>query len=494
MSDLKSDILKIQHQVKALVKDHHLDPFEVQFEMVDYDEVSQIAARGGFPVRYPHWRFGMEYDHLSKSYRYGLSKIYEMVINTDPCYAYLLSSNSLVDQKLVIAHVYGHSDFFKNNMWFSKTDRNMLNKMANHATRIRKYMDKYGVDMVEDFIDICLSLENLVDPYLPFQDPKTKGETEPETSTEPTRFKTAPYMEKYVNPPEVLERERKLKEKRQQETAKKVPDKPQRDVLLFLLEHAPLESWQQDVLSIIRDESYYFAPQSQTKIMNEGWAAYWHSLFLTRYLLSPSEVVDYASAHAGTVAMPPGSPLNPYKIGIELYRDIEDRWNRGCFGPEYESCQDFDLKKKWNKDLGQGKEKIFEVRKIFNDVSFIDTFLTEDFCKRHKLFVFAENPKNQRYEIVSREFQKIKAQLLFTLTNFGQPIIDVVDSNFFNRNELLLKHRYDLKELDIQKAEATLRNLYKIWTRPVHIATVLQDNPIRCSFDGEKFEIYKQDA
>jgi stage V sporulation protein R len=112
--------------------------------LMTYDQISQFAAYGGFPVRYPHWKFGMEYEQLSKSYEYGLSKIYEMVINTDPCYAYLMEGNSMMDQKLVMAHVYGHCDFFKNNIWFSKTNRKMMDQMANHATRIRRYMDRYG--------------------------------------------------------------------------------------------------------------------------------------------------------------------------------------------------------------------------------------------------------------------------------------------------------------------------------------------------------------
>src|ERR1700752_4775441 len=137
-------------------------------ELVDSDQLNAVAACGGFPVRYPHWRFGMEYDQLSKTYTYGLQKIYELVINNDPSYAYLMKSNNLVDQKLVMAHVYGHVDFFKNNYWFSKTNRKMIDTMANHAVRVREYMDRHGQDRVESFIDHCLAVENLIDPYLPF--------------------------------------------------------------------------------------------------------------------------------------------------------------------------------------------------------------------------------------------------------------------------------------------------------------------------------------
>ena len=119
--------------------------------------------------------------------------------------------------------------------------------------------------------------------------------------------------------------------------------------------------------------------------------------------------------------------LNPYKLGIELYRDIEERWNEGRFGKEYDECDDRDAKRQWKRDLGLGRQKIFEVRRIHNDLTFIDEFLTLDFCRQYKLFSFGYNASSDVYEIESREFPKIKQQLLFNLTNFGQPIIRVKD-------------------------------------------------------------------
>src|SRR6202008_612159 len=163
--NLPPEYVKIQEEIEKYAKDYGLDFFETIFEMVDYDSMNSIAAYGGFPTRYPHWKFGMEYEQLSKSYAYGLSKIYEMVINNDPCYAYLLECNELVDQKIVMAHVYGHCDFFKNNIWFSKTNREMMDAMANHGTKVRKYIDKFGLDAVESFIDVCLSIDDLIDHH-----------------------------------------------------------------------------------------------------------------------------------------------------------------------------------------------------------------------------------------------------------------------------------------------------------------------------------------
>lgn len=496
---LPPEIHDIQLRMEEIARSYGLDFFETIFEMLDYEELSMFAAYGGFPIRYSHWRFGAEYDELLKSYSYGLSKIYEMVINTDPCYAYLLSANALADQKLVIAHVYGHCDFFKNNAWFSKTNRKMLDQMANHAARVSRYIDRIGYEPVERFIDACLSLENLIDPHSPFiqrQERDDRSEEarraevkardhEPRTESTPGKFSSKDYMDPYINPPEALERARKTRDDEidARAAARSFPEKPQRDVLLFLLQYAPLNEWQHDILAIIRDEAYYFAPQGQTKIMNEGWASYWHSTIMTRHGLTDAEVVDYADHHSGTMAMSP-QRLNPYKVGIELFRDIEDRWNKGRFGAEWDDCENDDEKNAWDKQLGLGRSKIFEVRRIHNDLTFIDAFLTEDFCRKHRMFSFAYNENSGNYEVASREFQAIKKQLLTSLTNHGRPFIYVKDGNYSNRGELYLQHDYQGVELKLDYANDTLSNLQMIWGRPVHIATVVDERPTVLSYDG----------
>ena len=494
--NLPADLRAIQLETENHARAYGLNFYDCIFEVLDYDEISEIAALGGFPTRYPHWRFGMEYQQLSKGYRYGLQKIYEMVINNDPCYAYLLRCNQLVDQKLVMAHVYGHNDFFKNNIWFSQTNRKMMDEMANHGNRIRSYMERYGEDTVEGFIDSCLSLENLIDVYSPHikrRDAINRYDFAPEEQDgedqKPSKFQSKQYMDSFINPPEVLKQEARKRES-DKEKAKPLsfPEQPERDVLLFLLEYAPLKPWQYDVLAIIREEAYYFAPQGQTKIMNEGWASFWHSTIMTQKILHPSELVDYADHHSGTMATQPGR-LNPYKLGIELLRDIEERWNKGQFGPEWEECDNYETRRKWDKEAGLGRQKIFEVRRIHNDVTFIDTFLTLDFCRRHQLFSFKHNDQNDTYEIESREFKKIKERLLFNLTNFGQPIIRVKDGNHRNRGELYLLHEHFGVDLKLDYAQDTLRHLHRLWTRPVHIETVADGRPTLLSFDGTDHSI-----
>ena len=484
-TQLPARLHDIRQRIEGHARAYGLDFFDTVFEVLKFDEINMVAAYGGFPNRYPHWRFGMEYERLSKGYEYGLSKIYEMVINNDPSYAYLLESNADVDQKLVMAHVFGHVDFFKNNFMFRHTNRKMMDQMANHATRVRRYQDKLGVEMVEDFIDRCLSLENLIDyqaPYVKRRADRSARDEEPERKMA-VGFKTErEYMREYINPAAFLEAQQKRLDA-EAAKKKKLPERPERDVLLFLLENAPLERWEHDVLSIVREEAYYLAPQGQTKIMNEGWATYWHSKIMTEKALDASEIIDYADHHSGTVHMPPGN-FNPYKIGIELYRDIEERWNKGRYGKDWDECDDLRARRNWDKKLGNGRQKIFEVRKHYNDITFIDEFLTPEFAIEQKMFTYGFNEKHNAWEIMDKEFRKVKAKLLQSLTNFGQPVIEVVDANDDNKGELRLAHKHEGTDLKADYARETLRNLQSLWRRPVTLVTKSENKGIALRYDG----------
>lgn len=485
---LTPELRALQAEIEGHARDYGLDFFEVIFEVVDWEEINEIAAYGGYPLRYPHWRFGMEYHALSKSYAYGLSKIYEMVINNDPCYAYLLAANHWVDQKLVMAHVYAHCDFFKHNYSFAFTNRKMVDEMANHAARIRRYMELHGESEVEQFLDLCLSLDNLIDynaPYIVRRRAETEGEEDEPPLLQARKLVAKEYLDEFINPPELLAEDMRRRREEEVKAQGRFPREPEKDVLLFLLEHAPLANWQRDVLGIVREEAYYFAPQGRTKIMNEGWACFWHSRIMTERALTDAEIIDYADHHSATVAPHPGR-LNPYKLGLELFRDIEERWNKGRFGPEWEACDSWDAQKNWDTGAGLGREKIFEIRKLYNDVTFIDEFLTPEFCERQSLFAYAWNESTRRYEIVDRSFQKVKEHLLFHLTNFGQPWTYVRDANFLNRGELLLWHRYEGVPLRFDYAREVLENLHRIWHRPVHLETYEDDKPIVLSYDGSQ--------
>ncbi|MFB3819136.1 MAG: SpoVR family protein [Candidatus Methylomirabilales bacterium] len=503
-----TELKQAKYEIEAHARDVGLDFFPVIFEVLDYRTLNEVAAYGGFPQRYPHWSFGMQFEELSKSYAYGLSKIYEMVVNNDPCYAYLLRCNNLVDQKLVMAHVYAHGDFFKHNCYFAPTNRKMVDEMANHAARVQRYVDRYGTEAVESFLDCCLGLENLIDPQRPFMGQargnghgrSASGAPEPpagdphggagpggdaddeEERRPPRRLPSKGYMDRYINPPDFLQaRAERLEAERTEK--KRFPEAPEADVLLFLIEHAPLRNWQRDVLSMIREEAYYFLPQAQTKIMNEGWATYWHSRIMTERVLTDGEIIDYADHHAGTLG---GSRLrlNPYKLGVELFRDIEERWDTGRFGREYEACDDLAARERWDTQAGLGRQKIFEVRRLYNDLTFIDTFLTEDFCRRHRLFVYAQDARRQAWVVQSREFAAVKEAILAGLTNRGHPLVRVADGNFENRGELLLAHHHEGQDLRWDFARDVLATLHRVWKRPVHVETIKEGKRLRLGFDG----------
>jgi stage V sporulation protein R len=482
------ELLAAKKQIREQARSYGLDFFPVIFEMCDYEQMNQIAAYGGFPQRYPHWRFGSEYEGLRKRHHYGLGRIYEMVINNDPCYAYLQESNALVDQKLVIAHVYGHSDFFKNNLWFSQTNRKMMDEMANHSTHVRKHIEKQGYDVVERWMDVCLSIEDLIAPHSMFlkRGPMEQARVEPKREEASGKLRSdKDYMDRWINPPQIMAAEEKKLRDDRAKMRHVTPARPTRDVLAYLLEHAKLDDWQADCLAIVREEAYYFAPQGMTKVMNEGWASFWHSMLMTRHFVEAKEIIDYADHHSGTVHMPPGN-FNPYKIGIELFRDIEDRWNKGKFGKDYEEAENLGEKKKWDKGLGLGREKIFEVRRIYNDVQFIDEFLTPEFIEKHKFYQYGRDPHTGQLRIVSRDPHRIKQTMLYQLTNMGRPYIYVVDGNYANRGELYLAHKHNGLDLEIKYAVETLKNVYKVWQRPVHIQARIDDDMILFSYAGDQ--------
>lgn len=420
-TELSAQLRHEATRIERIARSAGLDFGDVAFEMVDARDVNALAAYGGFPVRYPSWRFGMDFERLDKGRQYGLSRIYELVINTDPAYAWLVRTNSDMEQKLVMAHVLGHADFFRNNVWFQPTDKGMLDRMADHGTRIRRAIDLHGQDTVEAFLDMCLVLDNLLDPFLPLREHmkvRAAANRDPRVTAEPS-FEAV--------------RERALTGGGSRP--------PTFDLLGFLAERAPLQEWQRDLLRIVRAEAYYFLPQRMTKIMNEGWASFWHSRILTGGVLDASEVVEFADCHSGATASAPGQ-LNPYKLGIEMFRTAEER----------------------------GLD-IFRLRRAHNDASFVDAIVDEDFVARHALFLFGKNGRTGRTEVETREFRVVKERMLADLSWGGLPRIELVDDDHAGRGELILRHHHDGRDLQLAHAADTLKSVARLWGASVHIET-----------------------
>lgn len=430
----------------------------VLFEEVGPEEMAMLAAYGGFPRRYPHWRFGSEYLRYRETYRYGLGRIYELVVNTHPVRAYLLRGNTLLAQKLVMAHVYAHADFFQNNLAFKPIPKDMHEDMAHHAAFVEKAMERHGARSVEEFLDLALSLENLIDPQALYIQRK---EDTPSEERPPDRLRVRPYLDPYVNPPPEPPREAE-----EGANPTPLPPRPTRDILGFLARHAPLAPWQKGILEIIREESLYYVPQAATKILNEGWATYWHTRLLLP-LLSPQEALEFAELQAGLLA---SQGLNPYRLGYLLLKEVEDRWDKGRFGPEYEALP-LGERLTYERPTGEGLKKLFQVRTIHTDLGFLDSFLTPEFALRQRLISPEDLPR----------FAEAKKALLFRLTNAGYPIVELVDANYGNRGELLLEHAYEGVGLDLRKARAVLENLHRLWGRAVHLKTVVEGKEVLLS-------------
>ncbi|MCS6901298.1 MAG: SpoVR family protein, partial [Myxococcales bacterium] len=239
-----------------------------------------------------------------------------------------------------------------------------------------------------------------------------------------------------------------------------------------------IEHGRGDVFDISVEETHRYAAGG---FLNHN--SFWHSKMMTEKIADATDILEYADRNASVLATS-GGRLNPYKLGVEILRNIEDRWNKGQFGRDWEECDDYDEKAHWDLRLGLGRQKLFEVRRLYNDVTLIDEFLTIDLARQLKLFTYTYSNRNERFEIETREFKKVKEKLLFQLTNAGNPVIVVLDANFENRGELLLRHEHTGLDLRLDHAKEVLRALHRIWRRPVAVATIVEQKPTLLRYDG----------
>ena len=315
-----------------------LDPFPVNYWVVDYDEMNELIAYGGFQRRYPHWRWGMQYDRQQKQRQFLGGKAFEIVNNDDPANAFLQESNELADQKAVITHVEAHSDFFKNNEWFRMfgSAPEAAAMLERHAETIAEYMDDPEIDReeVEAWIDHILCLEDNIDQHQPFS---TSEEWQDESPTPEDIDEKLDELDLSAEVRREVFDEEWLDSMSDEDGGPTFPDSPERDLLAFLTTHgkayddgseraAEYEEWQREILELLRKEAYYFAPQKMTKVMNEGHAAYWESKMMAdENFAAADEFISYAD-HMAQVLGSPG--LNPYKLGFELWQYVENRRNR----------------------------------------------------------------------------------------------------------------------------------------------------------------------
>ena len=456
-----------------------LDFYPTHFEVVP-DHVIYELGSYSLPARFSHWTFGRDYHQQKTMYEYGMAKIYEIVFNTNPCQAFLMDSNTMLSHKFVVAHVLGHNDFFKNNVYFEQTDRRMIEKVRLHSNRIRKYEEEVGPLVVEEFLDAVLSIEYHFDTGLTTSFRRKTDEEHESERRKPKRKPSTEYddlwnlTETKAGPAPVRPR--------------KFPPEPDKDLLGFLRDHAPeLETWQRDILNMIREEMIYFIPQMRTKIANEGWASFWHERIMTDLDLTPEEHLEFRRLHSSVLS--PGSrmSLNPYYVGYNIFRDIERRWN-GEQDPD--DIPETDWRgEKLVRPSAEGLKKIFEVRRDENDVTFLRKYLTQGLVGRLDMYTYKQEEVDgeQAWVVQETDWRRVRDTLLDTMTNFGIPTIFVEDADYNRHGELLLSHAYDGKPLDMDYTARTMKHIHSIWKRPVHISTETEDGQLLLTHDGDEF-------
>ncbi|QDX92691.1 SpoVR family protein [Brevibacillus laterosporus] len=454
-------------EITEIAKGFGLDFYPMRYEICPAEIIYTFGAYG-MPTRYSHWSFGKNFHKMKLQYDLNLSKIYELVINSNPCYAFLLDGNSLIQNKLIVAHVLAHCDFFKNNVRFSNTNRNMVESMAASADRIREYEIAYGKEKVEELLDACIGIQEHIDPRL-IHPNKERIKSNGNEIEAPKMYKpSSPYDDLWKLDQEITKIDASPNQ------PQRFPVQPEKDLLWFIQEYSPyLAEWQRDIMTIIRDEMLYFWPQMETKIMNEGWASYWHCRILREMDLTEAETIEFAKLHS-SVIQPSTTSINPYHLGLKMYEDIEKRYNN----PTKEEQERFGRKP------NQGMEKIFEVRELDGDISFIRNYLTENLVKELDMYSFGKQGND--WVVTQKQWELVRDQLALSRVNGGFPYLTVQDGDYLRSGELYIKHLYEGLELDVKYIEKTLPYVYTLWGKNAHIETALDDRTVVFSYDGKK--------
>lgn len=466
-----ADLQSWNERILEWVKSFGLDSYPQEFEICDYEAMLSYMVYSGMPSHYPHWSYGKSFEKLKTLYDYGVTGLpYEMVINSNPSIAYLMRDNSLTLQILTIAHVYAHNDFFKNNFTFRTTrPEYTIETFKTHADRVRSYVEdpSIGLDKVERILDTAHALSLQCRRNLAIRKPSP--EEQRQRKIDDAEPKSDPFG--YIH--------------RRQEYAapdlNKIPLESDEDILLFIRDQNPqLADWEKDLLTIAHEEAQYFLPQIETKIMNEGWASFWHKRILEALELPQGLHMEFLVRHTQVLSPSPGG-INPYHLGMKVWEDIEKRWER----PTEADLQEYGPKKT------DSRSKLFEVREVERDTSFLRRYLTEDLVRELNLFEYKSRGQER---VVSRvadqdNWREIKETLIQNVGTGTMPVIKVEDADFRNNRTLLLKHYHDGRDLHLEYAEKTLDYVSQLWGRDVALETIINERKALLCFSGNKLTI-----
>jgi stage V sporulation protein R len=428
-----NELIKWDKKICKIAKGHGLDWYEIAYETIDYHEMIGAMAYHGMPSHFSHWSYGKTFERTHNMYNAGLEGLpYELIINSNPSIAYLMLENPLYLQILIMAHCVGHSDFFKNNRTFKETDAGHVTRRFRSARqRIQGYIENpnIGVDNVERIIDACHSIQYQIDRRGRFR----LGEKDLKKSLidKINSEKTDIYKNININ---------------------KRPLEPEFDIMLFILENShKLEDWERDIIEIVRNESYYFMPQIRTKIMNEGWASFWHYKILNQLKLPDSLHIPFLKTH-NQVLRPWGGRINPYHLGFEIFNKIE-------------------------KNIGI--EECFLAREVMSDESFIMQYLTEEHARELNMFTYSpkgnKNPDWSIDDVTDDEgWLNIRSALIKSIGSNSIPVIYVDE---LKGDELILRQEHDGRDLELDYADNCIRNISKIWKGKVKLYTTIEEEP-----------------
>ena len=411
MNDLLQDRIT---KMEKIADDLGLDYYPINYEVVSQETMLEVMSYG-LPTRARHWSYGQSYEYQKMQGEMGHSKVYELVLNNNPSYAFLLDTNPDIANTMVCAHVIGHVHFFKNNFLFKQTDNKMVYHAAERAQRIEEYIQKYGLEAVERIMDIGFALDKHIDWH--------KG-------TSRNKYKKPRKHYKKVEKGEFddLTGSKELSVK-QVGGSGSFPPNDEYDLIWFLTNYSSnLEPWQKDILEIIREESYYFYPQYLTKIMNEGFASFIHAeIMLTFDELPNTEYMDFCKIHE-KVVQPGGNKLNinPYFLGFTILNDVRKRWNK--------------LYEDGESDI-DGLQKIYEIVATEDDISFIRNYLTEEIAEELQLFSYkslSTSDGGEAIHILAKEIDQVREALAKDLYDYRAPLICITS---IEDGVLQLKHK-----------------------------------------------------
>jgi stage V sporulation protein R len=426
------ELTKWDDRLCKMAADHGLDWFPLAYETCDYYEMIGAMAYHGMPSHYSHWSFGKSFERNHTMYGMGMQGLpYEMIINSNPSLAYLMEENPMYLQVLIMAHCIGHSDFFKNNITFKHTHpENIILRMRNAKRYIDKLIEdpSIGIEKVEHILDsahaLSMNVPQRFTPYVSQKEQKKQMVLDIKSGIYDSLV--------YVPDPE------------------KTPVSNERNILAFLADCSPdLEDWQRELLLIVEEEAHYFMPQIRTKIMNEGWASYWHYRLMHELELPSSMHIPFLKTHNEVVRPHPGS-INPYHLGFHMFRKIEERF---------------------------GLEECFIARESLNDESFIRQYLTQEDCEELELFNFSLRKNEYVVDDVSDEqgWKNVKEDLIKQVGGNSIPIIEI--DNVDDHNVLCLIHEHDGRDLELDYADAVVHHISKLWGDVVKLDTIIEDEP-----------------